>query len=540
MTTSNSRIKEHMTARLLTTMMAAALCGLSACVDLKEEKVTGVTTSHYSTAAGFEDLSRATYTSIREFYAQERGFTLTEFGTDIFTKGADGSYKYVNDYTPALNGGDANVRDVWARLYEGINTTNTLIGRAPGVAIDAKTKARRVAEARFMRALYYFILVQMFGDLHLTLEETKGVQTAATRTPVAKVYDAILADLLAAEPVLEVTTPDWGRATKGAAQHLLAKVYLTRAAAGDFAQSAAWAQKVIGSGQYSLLPSWASVFEFKNKRNAEVVWSVQYTSDPLANGPGNSGHLYFLMEYDIQPGMIRDINYGRPFKRFRPTPFLLGLFDKQADSRYNTGFQRVWLANNAARIPKDAAGVPLYAVGDTAIYLAASDTESTNRPYQVVLPSAYKANVFPTLNKFLDPFRASIQETRGSRDFLAFRLAETYLIAAEALFRDGLADQALPLINAVRTRAANPGFAAQMQYTVGQLSLDEILNERARELAGESMRWFDLVRTGKLVERVKLYNVDASPNIQPYHVLRPIPTAQIDRTSTPFPQNPGY
>ncbi|GAC1453151.1 MAG: RagB/SusD family nutrient uptake outer membrane protein [Gemmatimonadaceae bacterium] len=531
-----------MSARLVTTMLTVLLWGLSACVDLKEDKVTGVKASHFLTAAGFEDLSRATYSATREFYGQERGYTLTEFGTDIFTKGADGSYKYVNDYTPALNGGDPNVRDVWSRFYEGINTTNTLIGRAPGVAIDVATKNRRVAEAKFLRAFYYFTLVQMFGDLHLTLEETVGVQTAATRTPASKVYEAILADLLAAEAVLPVTTPEWGRATKGAAQHLLAKVYLTRAQAGDFAQAASWAQKVL-AGPYSLLPSWASVFDFKNKRNAEVVWSVQFTTDPLANGPGNSGHLYFLMEYDIQPGMKRDIANGRPFKRFRPTPFLLGLFDQQADSRYNTGFIRAWYSNNAATIPKDASGNPKFAVGDTAIFLSGvnlTTADSASRPYLTYSPKDYKANVFPALNKFIDPFRASIQETRGSRDFLVFRLAETNLIAAEALFRDGKPDLALPYINAVRTRAAYPGFEAQMQYTVGQLTLDEILNERARELAGESLRWFDLVRTGKLLDRVKAYNVDAAPNIRPFHVLRPIPTAQIDRTTTPFPQNPGY
>ncbi|PYP07977.1 MAG: RagB/SusD family nutrient uptake outer membrane protein, partial [Gemmatimonadetes bacterium] len=169
------------------------------------------------------------------------------------------------------------------------------------------------------------------------------------------------------------------------------------------------------------------------------------------------------------------------------------------------------------------------------------------KPYTVFTPRAYlgqaspyRDNMFPSLNKFHDPFRSSINETRGSRDFFVARLAETYLIAAEALMRDGRPAEGLPYINAVRRRAAIPGHETEMELTVAQLTLDEILNERGRELAGEIQRWFDLVRTHSLVYRVKLYNPDARNNIKPFHVLRPIPQIQIDRTSNPYPQNPGY
>jgi hypothetical protein len=540
---------------VLAAALAAAL-GAPACADLDEEVVTGVTSPYLNTAAGYEDLVRGTYRFAREFYGRERGFSLTEYGVDTFTKGSDGSFKYLNDYTPELNAEDGNIRDVWRFMYEGVNAANAVVGRADAVAMGEAAKTRRVAEARFLRAFYYFHLVQLFGDVHLTLEETAAPTSDAARAPAAEVYAAILDDLAFADANLPETTPDYGRATKGAARHLLAKVHLTRGAAGDFARAAEYAQQVIAGGQYALLPRWADVFDQRNERHREVVWSIQYTADPLTNGGGtqvgggttnyangNQGHLYFLMEYDVLPGMQRSIEYGRPFKRFRPTNYLLGLYDQQKDSRYRDGFQVMWRANNAGTIPRDAAGRPRFAVGDTAVFLPGREltaAEIAARPYRVYTPSQYSTRIFPTTVKFLDPLRPSVSEEGGSRDYQVFRLAETYLIAAEGLLRAGRAADALPYINAVRRRAALPGFAAQMELTADQLTLDAILDERARELAGESMRWFDLVRTGTLLARVRAHNPDAAANIKAHHVLRPVPQTQIDRTAGGFAQNPGY
>jgi hypothetical protein len=403
----------------------------------------------------------------------------------------------------------------------------------------------------------------MYGPLTLTLHETTSPSTEATRAPVDSVYEAIIADLKYAEPNLPAVQKEYGRATRGAAQHLLAKVYLTRIRdadsaadevakqqAGDFANAADYAQRVINSGQYALLPRFKDVFDFGNERNQEVIWSIQFTTDPLTTGAGNSGHLYFLAQYDVQPGMTRDVANGRPFKRFRPTWYLLGLFDRTKDSRYDAQFTRVWYANNAANIPKNAQGVPKFGLGDTAVYVSTTDADTVlarTKPYTVFTPRAYlglaspyQDNMFPALNKFLDPFRSSINETRGSRDLFVARLAETYLIEAEALMRDGRPAEGLPYINAVRRRAAIPGHETEMELTVDQLTLDAILDERARELAGETTRWFDLVRTHSLLSRVTLYNPDARNNIKPFHVLRPIPQIQIDRTSIPYAQNPGY
>lgn len=540
-------------------LLSAALVGLAACVDLNEDLISGLANQPYPTPDVLQALVNATYEPLRTFYAQERGFTLTEFGTDIYTKGSDGSYKYVNDYTSQLNPDVDFIRDTWTDFYRAINTANTAIAEAPTVQMDSSLKATRVAEVRFLRALYYFDLVQMYGPLTLKFDPTTTPTTQATRAPVDSVYEAILSDLKFAEANLPAVARDYGRATRGAAQHLLAKVYLTRLRdadsatdeaakrqAGDFANAADYAQRVINSGPYSLLPRFADVFAFSNEKNAEVIWSVQFTSDPLTTGNGNQGHLFFLMEYDVLPGMRRDIANGRPFKRFRPTTFFLNLFDRTKDSRYQSQFTRVWYSNNAATIPKDASGAPKFHLGDTAVYVSATDSDTVlvrTKPYRVYTPRTYTNKIFPSLNKFTDPFRLSVNDVRGSRDFFVARLAETYLIAAEALLRDGRATEALPYINAVRRRAAIPGHETEMELTVDQLTLGEILNERARELAGETMRWFDLVRTHTLVARVRANNwMDpvGSTSIQPYHALRPIPRTQMDGTTCCYTQNPGY
>jgi hypothetical protein len=203
----------------------------------------------------------------------------------------------------------------------------------------------------------------------------------------------------------------------------------------------------------------------------------------------------------------------------------------------------VFLANNPATL---ATGMK---IGDTAIYLPTFEmtpAQVASKNYRVINPSevANPANqrYFPSLSKFLDPRRISIQDERGSRDYMVARLAETYLILAEASLKLGDLTEAVSAINVVRRRAAFPGKEAAMEITADQLNMDFILDERARELLGEKHRWFDLKRTGTLIERVKKHNPDAAPNIQPFHVLRPIPADQLDRVTNKdeFKQNDGY
>ncbi|UFH57128.1 RagB/SusD family nutrient uptake outer membrane protein [Spirosoma sp. KNUC1025] len=146
------------------------------------------------------------------------------------------------------------------------------------------------------------------------------------------------------------------------------------------------------------------------------------------------------------------------------------------------------------------------------------------------------------MSKFMDPTRASLNEAQSARDVFVIRLAEVYLIAAEAQMKLGNLQAAADYINVVRTRAAKSGKSAAMQITSAEVTLDFILDERARELAGEQIRWFDLKRTGKLLDRVRADAPDNAVNIQEYHVLRPIPQTQLDAVTnkTEFTQNQGY
>jgi starch-binding outer membrane protein, SusD/RagB family len=537
-----------MNRRLILPLAALVMGGAAGCVDLTEKPITQITSAYYATPAGFEAAANAMYTPLRSFWPLERGSTMTVFGTDEYQKGADGSYKYFNDYTAQLNADVDFLRDTWFDFYKGINTANTVIEAAKTANVTDAVKNVRVGEAKFIRAMYYFTLVRTFGDIPLYTVPTPGVTTETTREPVAKVYEQIIKDLLEAEAALPDKAAQFGRADKPAVQHLLGEVYLTRAGAAtsspDFALAVAKLSAVANNPRFSLLPKYSDLWRIDNEVNSEVVWSIQFTADPLTTGSGNKLHLYWGYPYDIEPGMQRDIPNDRPFRRFRPSSWLLGLWNRAIDSRYEDMHKVVWYSNNANTIPKDASGKPKFTVGDTAIFFPGKPTitaaERAATRYKLYAENEYQDAIFPVLNKYLDPTRTSTNQEEGQRDHPLFRLANTYLMLAEALMRDGKPADGLVWLNKVRTRAAKPGQVAAMQATLADMNLDFILDERARELTGETTRWFDLTRTGKLVERVKKYNPGGAPNIQPYHVLRPIPNAEILNSTGGMKQNPGY
>jgi hypothetical protein len=516
---------------------------------LDEKVVSSVTDNFYNTPAGFQSAVNGSYVALRNFYSTERGMTVSVFGTDTYTNGSDGDFKFVNQYTSQLDPRYPHIKEIWNAFYQTINTCNAVQGRADLVPdLDSTVKRMGVAQARFCRANYYFLLVQLFGAVPLRLTENTTIETEAHRDPVADIYAAIIQDLQYAAQVLPVTQAEWGRATKPAAEHLLARVYLTKATsvakgATDYDSAATYATRVISQYGMQLLPDVGQVWAQGKENNAETVFAVQYTTDVLYNSADNNACRFFLMQYDVLGGMKRDLANGTPWKRYRPTKFLLDtLFrDRVNDTRYEKFFTTVWFANVATTNLK---------VGDTSVWMPGYDVPDamiSSKHYLLVPPRNYTERLYPSLNKFADALRPD-NGASGVRPFIAFRLAEDYLIAAEALMYKGDNAAAAGYLNTLRMRAARTGatdeettaYREAMKITEGALTIDFILDERGRELVGEQQQWFDLVRTGKLLERVRLHNPQGGPNIETKHILRPIPQDQIDRTSNEFPQNPDY
>jgi starch-binding outer membrane protein, SusD/RagB family len=549
----------QMKSWIKTGALALSLSLAYSCQDaLQEDVVSQIGSNYMNTAKGLEDGINAAYSSMRIWYGTERGNNFTEFGTDIYTNGADGSWKFMNTYTNQFDSQNGHVRELWDELYRGINTCNAVIDRAPNVSgLTDAVKKQRIAEAKFIRAHHYFLLVQLFGPIDLQLSENIVPNKKVSRATVSEVYTAIIADLESAIPDLEgaKVSVQYGRATRPAAQHLLGKVYLTRGSSeakqgDDFAKAEALFKSVIGFG-FTLLPQYSQVHQFGNERNDEVIWSIQYTRDPLTTGGGNNSHLYYLMEYDVQPGMRRDTQNGRPFKRYRLTPYAINTVfgERVNDSRYKASFIDVYYSNRPGTFNTNfdtSKPTVTFAEGDTTIYIPGFEmpvAERAKKKYQVLVPSRYDERLFLGLKKHLDPGRADLTQEQGGRDYIAMRLGETYLLLAEAQLLQGKVADATASINVVRRRAAFPGKAAAMEITPAQMTKEFLMEESARELTGEQLRWLNLKRWGTLIERVKLYNAQAAPNIKDFHVLRPIPQNQIDRAeggASAFPQNPGY
>lgn len=537
----------------------------TSCQDLlKEEVISNIGNDYMNTAKGFEDATKAAYSSLRTFYGTQLGLTLTEYGTDIYATGADGGYKGFHFYDNQIQPTVDYMNILWDEMYRGINTCNAVIARSAAVTgVSDATKKLRVAEVKFLRAHYYYILLQQYGPLDLRLTETLAPSKEVKRNSEAEVYAQIIKDCNEAIADLEnkAHSADYGRATKASAEALLAKVYLAKAygpnkAADDFQKAADLCTNLITKYTFKLLDDFAAVHNEDNQQNAEVVFAVQYTTDMIANatnvggegGGGNNLHLFFGMQYDTQAGMVRDVFYGRPFKRLRPTNFLLNTVfaDRENDSRYKKSFRDTWKSNSPGSFNTsfdNSKARVTFAAGDTTIFIPGyemSKEERATKKYQVLVPSAYNEALFPTLQKFFDTKRSDRTEPRGSRDHFVWRLADIHLMRAEALFQLGKKAEALADVNIVRERAAWPGKKDAMKITADQLTFDFIVDERARELAGEQTRWLDLKRWGLLVDRVKKHNPQAQA-VAEKHYLRPIPQTQIDRAAAgTFAQNPGY
>jgi starch-binding outer membrane protein, SusD/RagB family len=426
----------------------------------------------------------------------------------------------------------------------------------------------------------------------LRTTETKTPILTAQRSTISELYNLIISDLDSAKAWLPSTTSDLGRAVKKSAYGLLARVLLTRGYysldAGNTSEAATYftrakqvAHAAIDSAatwNISLYTNYSDLWintngsgsSNKNCKEAMYVVSNSTNLGIDVDGNGNRLHLWFMGKYSGLPGMKVDLANGYDKSpEFMPTEFLLDLFDVTRDARYAASFQDTWICNNAAytwtsvlatKWGKDVSVIgKTVNVGDTtALITNKAIADKRMRKYVVIdRDSLFRAdtiymacNVYPTLKKFWDPTRTSATAQPGTRDIIMIRLAEMYLVAAEAEFQLNDNASAATDINVIRNRASKT-HAHDMDVAPGDITLDFILDERAREFAGEHMRWFDLKRTRTLVQRIQKYNkniqftsnlVTKGNGVFENVLLRPIPQTELDAllNGAEFGQNPGY
>jgi hypothetical protein len=544
-------MKKYFNNKLMLTFLSIGILSASCESYLEEENKSFVsleTAQKYPQT--FDQLVGAVYLKSRETttkYASDLYYALEDVGTDIITRGGvvsgtDANNDYV-DFTPR----NWSVQVYWTNQYSIIASANTAIDNADNIqGVTADAKKVGLAEVKFFRAMSYFNLVENFGGVPLVLKQVVTAERNFARETEENVYKQIVADLQDALDGVPATTAVYGRVTKDAVKHLMSKVLLTRGyktfgTPADFTQAATLADAVIAN--HALVSSFQSLTSITNQRNSEVVLSYLFGSNPVARGWGNSRHELYKFQFFDYPGLKRTVKGLGPM----PTPFFYSLFDDN-DQRANATFKRVLYADQNFTVKVNGVDVNRV-VGDTAIYfpkVAWSDSKIASKPYKVINPDKYLISDgttgvhYPIFRKFDDPtipFAYGDQPSQGERDMVIMRSGEAYLIAAEAYLKSSNAPTAAQRLTTLRARAG-----ITVPVLQGQVNIDFILDERARELAGETNRWMDLKRTGKLLERAKLYNPHVAFNnaLKPYHMLRPIPQNEIDNTQVPLTQNPEY
>ena len=513
----------------------AAFLIAPACTDLTEVPQSSITPDHfYRNETEAVGGLASVYASLRDF--ANGYYEATEVTTDeviVPTRGTDwydnGKWLDLHHMTWTGNspGTLGNVNDAWNQLFNGVARANVVLDAMQNVSFA--TKPGIVAELRVLRALYYFALQDLFGGVPIVCPETAnpicsgiGIETRARNTR-AEVFNFIESELIAARPDLPAT---WsasmnGRMTQGAVDAMLASLYLnaqvfsgTVTTAGLQKGTARWqdavtvSDRILNSGNYTLATDWRSNFRADNGNSKENILTVKYLNQP---GLG----LHFVMEslhYNQYSGG------STPWNGFSTLAETYRAFDP-ADQR-----RQIFLAgpqvNQVTGLPvTDRAGNPL--VFDSTIV---DDTKAAE-------------NIGVRIVKWpVDP--AHLDQENGN-DYALFRLAEIYLIKAEALneLSPTNAPAAVALINTVRARVFSPPKPLATTLTQQQVR-DAILQERLFELTDEAKRRQDLIRMDQYITRTWAFK-STSALTEPFRVLMAIPDIQLG-TNPKLVQNAGY
>jgi hypothetical protein len=409
---------------------------------------------------------------------------------------------------------------VWRQIYGAVNQANVVIARIPLMTeVSQDVKERYLGAFKFHRAFNHFNAARVWGSVPLMLAPTTefGTATRLTRATIPDIYAAIVADLQDAARLLPLhwpdsATPDDGRPTRGAANAMLADVYMNMSGAlvgeNHWADAAAAAQAVIISGQYSLVPDFADLWLIRNKNGPEHIYSIQF------EGVGRN-----LFTTQSRPSGIGD-EAGSNY--WYSTGVFMNTFDP-LDARKQPTF-----------LTQVTVGTKTYFYQTTYFTNSSGKRDSTigfgdKRPRFT--------DPMPYYGKFYDA-NGSIKNNNGrtNLNWPIYRYADVLLMFAEAENEaNGPTQLGLNAINAVRRRANLP----DLSLGLSQDSLRKLVHkERSLELAFESKRLFDLKRWGEFYSVLQNDPV-AKIGIQPYMVFLPIPQREIDLDPA-LGQNDGW
>lgn len=521
----------------------AALTGCSDFLDQDlKSNVPGA--DYYATDKGFESLSNAAYSSLRTIYGGDPW--LFEGGTDLFATGRTSAANCAL-YGASFSSADETVKTFYEDHYKAISLANEVIYWGG----DNASRSGKVAEARGLRALYYLNLVQQFGGVPMVTERTSSILSSAERSSAEDVYTFIINELtvLSSSSALATKTTD-GSFNQRAANHYLAKAYLCRGyltnSNSDF-QAAIAAAEAAGAGQ-ALSTSFTTLFSNAGEGNEEVLLYVGYDTKTVdKDTDGNKQQAHFCSYLDGQ-------EKGHKYTSSTLTPtlwmhevFAANTTNPAQDERYEATFMtelRKSYWDYYDEELKDESPVtyyycPSWEIAHVDAWRAALPSRANAIVVEMLpegnnignIKTSYEAKMtedvygVASFRKFDDTENGKkvFSQTSSMRDIYLARLAETNLIAAEACIQANDTKNAVTYVNIVRNRAkATPATEAEM-------NIDYILNERARELAGEDCRWTDLTRTGKLAEYAEKYNPDlSSGQVTGKFYLRPIPLSAIE------------
>jgi hypothetical protein len=563
---------------------------LLSCNKRLEEYNPGGATAEatWTTPEGFITAVNGAYQEQRAWYGKEDGLLVSEGGTDLWFNANKANYvNQITRYEGLTAASSSSAGTLFRLFYRAINQCNAGINRINNAGFtDPAEKNRREGELRFLRAFYYWHIVEQFGGVSLRTTETTEPELTAVRSPVSAFYDLIISDLQFAVdnlPLPNYWGAEYSRASKKSALGMLARAYLSRAyyATGAdrtnyFTLAMNTANEVISrKGEFGvdLWPTPADLWNpNNNKNNKEALYIISNSTNTALDYDVNANrlHAWFLTQYSNKPGLTQSIIYGYDNqRRLQPSRYLLDLFNEQMDARYAASFQETWIANvnntwtqaqaNTYGKPASVVGFNEVAGRDVALQITKGViADKASKPWVAIdRNDLYNPNGtiksltdFVPLKKFLDYTRTNPTAQPGFNDIMVIRLAEMYLISAEANFQLGNYPGAATQLNVLRTRAAIKApvnYTAAMQVTAADVQnggIGFILDERARELCGEHLRWFDLKRTlgaDEFVQRIKTDNPDITA-VKGFHRLRPIPLTELNAltNAAEFGQNPGY